>query len=60
MHFVNIFAIAVAMVGNIYENNYFDLDHLFIYILSMLKRQKTLEIRIDKLSEIIDDGRKTN
>ncbi len=32
----------------------------FIYILSMLKKQKTLEIRIDKLSEIIDDGIKRN
>ncbi len=31
---------------------------IFIYILSMLKRQKTLEIRIDRLREIIDDGRK--
>ncbi len=31
---------------------------IFGYILSMLKRQKTLEIRIDRLSEIIDDGRK--
>ena len=31
---------------------------IFSYILSMLKRQKTLEIRIDKLSEVVDDGRK--
>ncbi len=31
---------------------------IFIYILSLLKRQKTLEIRIDRLSELIDDGRK--
>ncbi len=31
---------------------------IFIYILSMLKRQKTLEIRIDRLREIIDGERK--